>query len=288
MLPIVTEIAAEHRMYLPLAAVLAVVVVGVYLMLTARGGVRLAARAGVPIALVAIVALVGMTRARNRDYATDLTLWADTVAKQPTHARARMNYGVSLAAVGRLADAEAEYRAAERLAPDDKLVLSNLAMALTAAKKWDDALPRLERAVTLLPSNPELRRSLAETLTVKGEPARAIAEYFTTLTLRPDDPLALNRVARLLMTAPDEHLRDPSRALAFAERAVAVTRRRDPGTLDTLAVALAEVGRFPEAAAAETEAIAQGEGRIDPSALAGLRERLALFQAGRKFTGSRR
>jgi Flp pilus assembly protein TadD len=287
-LPIVTEVAAEHRMYLPLAAVLSVIVVGGYLVARSRRGERAAARVGLPIALAVIVGLGAMTSARNRDYESDLTMWADTVAKQPSHARAHMNYGVALGERGRLPEAEAEYRTAERLAPDDPLIVANLGSTLAEEGKFDDALPLLVRGVALRPADPDLHRHLADAHAAHGDPAQAVQEYLAAIALRSDDALALNKAARILMMAPDERLRDRPRALGLAERAVTATGRQDPGSLDTLAVALAELDRFPEAAAAEAEAVALARGRMDGALVAGFEARLALFQAGRKFGGPAR
>src|SRR5207247_6543518 len=79
-LPITTEVASEHRMYLPSAAVIVLVVVGGY-----EIGRRVIAR--VPIAGVVVLAAVAgtfaeITRARGRDYWSDERLWVDTVTKR--------------------------------------------------------------------------------------------------------------------------------------------------------------------------------------------------------------
>jgi tetratricopeptide (TPR) repeat protein len=229
-----------------------------------------------------------MTDARNRDYVSDLALWADTAAKQPSHARAHMNYGVALGQRGRLPEAETEYRTAARLAPDDPLVVANLGTTLAEEGKLDEALPLLVRGVALRPADPDLRRRLADARGAHGDVALALQDYLATIALRPNDALALNKAARLLLMAPDERLRDRAQAMSLAERAVGATARRDPGSLDTLAVALAEIDRFPEAAAAEAEAVGLARGRMDNTMVAGFEARLALFQAGRKPTGPAR
>ena len=87
-------------------------------------------------------------------------------------------------------------------------------------------------------------------------------------------PLAL---ARLLAAAPDDSVRDGSRALALAEQVVKVDQSTDVG--ETLGMALAEVGRFDEAAAVQRDLItaARQAGRMD--LVARLQDNLRLYAA---------
>ena len=68
----------EHRMYLSLAAVLVVAVVGVWRLL----GEKRKAVAWVVGVSASAVAL-GLTVRRNAEYRTEIGLWSDTVAKRP-------------------------------------------------------------------------------------------------------------------------------------------------------------------------------------------------------------
>ena len=89
--PIATEVAAEHRMYLPLIAPIALGVVGAW-SLCRRWGVDWLVWA--PIA--AMVAVGGwMTLDRNAQYHTALEIWRITVAQRPQNGRARYNLGHS-------------------------------------------------------------------------------------------------------------------------------------------------------------------------------------------------
>jgi tetratricopeptide (TPR) repeat protein len=68
--------------------------------------------------------------------------------------------------------------------------------------------------------------------------------------------LSHNNYAWLLLTVEPVDLRDPTRALPIAERAVAMSERRDASRLDTLAVAHSMLGHLDEAIAIEREALA--------------------------------
>jgi serine/threonine protein kinase/tetratricopeptide (TPR) repeat protein len=75
------------------------------------------------------------------------------------------------------------------------------------------------------------------------------------------DPQELNGAAWLLATCEDAAVRDGPLAVTYAAKAVAATSRKDPGILDTLAAAYAEVGDFAKALRVqkEAQALAQNE-----------------------------
>jgi hypothetical protein len=62
-----------------------------------------------------------------------------------------------------------------------------------------------------------------------------------------------------------------------------LTGRRDAASLDTLAVAQAELGRTTEAAATGREALAVATERAERDYILELRERLKVFEAGQPF-----
>jgi tetratricopeptide (TPR) repeat protein len=91
---------------------------------------------------------------------------------------------------------------------------------------------------------------------------------------------ALNGLGWLLATCRDAAMRDGARAAGLSERAVEMTGRKDPNTLDTLAAAYAEAGRFSAAAEAEQEAM---ELLNDQLSKDGFATRLRLYRSRRAF-----
>ena len=98
----------------------------------------------------------------------------------------------------------------------------------------------------------------------------------------PDSPRMLDELAWLLATYPDSKSRDGAEAVQLAERACALTDRRIPALLDTLAAAYAEAGDFSRAISTIEEALNRARTSGDSDAiklseriLASLRQNLA-------------
>jgi protein O-mannosyl-transferase len=110
--PIFTEIAAEQRMYLPLIAVTAFLVVGGWTLLAGGAATRFAAAVA---AVLLIATLTARTFMRNSEYQNPQVIWADNVAERPLNPRVHFNLGYSLRDP---AAAAVEFRIALDLAPD--------------------------------------------------------------------------------------------------------------------------------------------------------------------------
>jgi tetratricopeptide (TPR) repeat protein len=126
--PIFTEIAAEHRMYLPLMALAVLAVVGGWILLS-----RYSAGAWVAgLLLTVVLGLLGMrTFLRNAEYRNPEAIWSDNVALRPLNPRAHYNLGFTRMEMGRPAEAVGEFRKALELAPDYYAAASGLGHALS-------------------------------------------------------------------------------------------------------------------------------------------------------------
>jgi tetratricopeptide (TPR) repeat protein len=288
-LPLATEIAAERRMYTALAAIVALVVIGVYSMgrrvmdrSRPEGAWKRAVQA---VALVALAGTAGglalLTLDRNRDYASEERIWRDTVEKRPDNPRARLNYGVRLAAERRYGDAEVQLRESLRLKEPVAKAHLNLGSILCMQQRFGEGVPHLERAVELDPELPTAHANLAEAYGALGRRRLAAKHFALAVEGEPNRPFLLNRLGWLLATSPEDDVRDGARAIVVGERAVRLTARQDPVSLDTLAAAYAEVGRFGEAVATVREALdlTARRGAADRE----LADRLSLYLEGRAF-----
>jgi protein O-mannosyl-transferase len=279
-LPIVTEVAAEHRMYLPLAAVVAAVVTGAFLLGQKALGTSKAAIAVSAAALVIVVGSLSVeTRARNRVYGSADGLWQDTVDKRPADVRSRVGYADMLSRAGRLGEAEAQLRAALELAPRDALACENLGSVLAQQNKLDAAIPYFEAALAVHPDHFQAHRSLAGIFAIQRKDRLAVHHYEQTLAALPDDAELTARLAAILADSSDPSVRDAPRALALAERAVSLTSGRDPRMLEILSLAQAASGRFADAASTARAALEMARARGDRGLVSALEYRASAYDA---------
>lgn len=237
--PVATQTMAEHRMYLPLAGALALLVLGVH----AAAG-RRAGPAWLALALVA----GGLTARRNLAYQSETALWADTVAHRPENPRAHANLGIALAEAGRLPEAAARLEEAWRLQPDNAATRLNLCEVLTRLDRAAEAVPHGEAAVRLEPASAAARINLAGALARLGRTDEAIARYEEALRREPGSPEVPGRLAALHHALGNAAAQrgDFGEAIARYRRALAVAPGHLPAR-NNLANALLVSGRVDEA-----------------------------------------
>lgn len=229
-LPIATEVAAEHRMYLPLAAVITVVVITVAPLL-----VRFTRTSSLHAALLLVVALAlgATTYARNKDYVSIEALMRDTVENSPSNLRARVIYGGHLLGLERYPEAETQLRAAltlpERVEAEQGLTAMAhmyLGSALAAQGRVSDAIPHLERALELSPSLSETHAFLGEAYASQGRLAESAASFERAVELMPNVPAVLSRAASVLDALASQQAQTGGwrEAVATSQRALGLAR----------------------------------------------------------------
>jgi uncharacterized protein len=131
-------------------------------------------------------------------------------------------------------------------------------------------------------ANPRLQCCLAEFYRLgRGVPqsdAQALKWYRKAADA--GDLAGMKAAAWLLATSPISELRDASAAVEFARKATALTKRKDPRALDTLAAAYAEAAQFAKAIGTEKEAIALADEEDQKKEF---QSRLKLYQARSPF-----
>ena len=273
-IPSALQFAAEHRMYLPLAAALTALVLGVEAPMARRGWPRVAAGALLGLAALALAAA---TVARNRLYRDDLLLWSDNAATKPDSPVAQANVGNCLLERGRGAEALPYCERAVALDPTKPAAHYNLGIAYEGAQRWADALaeyvaalrrnPRLypagikasgvllrlgrpteaeqvlHEAVAAAPDTPEAHGDLAVVLLLRRDWAGARAECERSLRLKPDQPEREYDLGVALAGGGN---------LEGAAAHFAAAARMQPGYGDAqleLGLSLARLGRLSEALA---------------------------------------
>ena len=179
---------------------------------------------------------------RDREALERYTLAA---AHDPNHAEAHLRLADTLRRTDRLEASLAPYRRALEIGPDWREARFGEAMALVRLARYPEALQRLRAAMNLHP----------------GEPVFPLA------------------VARLLAAAPDPRVRDGREALALA-RAVEA-EHKTTAVAETMAMALAELGRFAEAVEWQRAAMSGAAAGGAAGASRRMAANLALYRLGR-------
>ncbi|MFQ5527582.1 MAG: tetratricopeptide repeat protein [Thermoanaerobaculia bacterium] len=187
--------------------------------------------------------------------------------------------GETLLAGGKAGDAVAHLEAAiagGRSAPALRLALGSALTTTGAFERADQVLIDLIREQ---PASPEARFGRAINLILAGRESDAVGHLETSVDLLPEDVSLRHSLARLLATATSSEVREGSRALEIARDVY--ERAPNPVHAETIGMALAELGRFQDAAAWQTRILeASRAGGLPPALVSGIEKRLALYRAG--------
>jgi protein O-mannosyl-transferase len=205
----------------------------------------------------------------------------------PDYTPALNNLGSLLAAGGQLENAAAYYRRVLEIAPRSPQALNNLGSVLVRLDRAEEALTYLRRALEINPNYPDAEYNVAHALVLQQRPNDALAHYRKALTLQPDWPPVLTELGWLLAVHTDATVRDPARAVSLAARAVMLTNRQDPGSLDVLAAAYAAAGQFDQAVTTAQTAVELLRARSSSAAAAEVSERLELYRHRQAFVDAR-
>ena len=240
----ITDVVEEYRLYLPSIGFVAALVT----LAASRPWPwpKLArAAAGLVIAM-----LFALTLARNGAWATERSLWQDTIAKSPGSPRAHSYLAKTLYKDGKYEDAIRELKRALELDPsyngiDD--VYSNLGASYEALGRHGEAAGYFEAAIRISPGLVEAYSGLGDSLYEMGRYEEAAAAFRRGVIINPSyAPLRmeLGRAYRRLGRLPE--------ALAEMKQAASLAPR-DFGARFYLALMYLENGLRPEALA-EAEA----------------------------------
>ena len=259
LLPIATEVAAERRMYLPLAALVVALVLGGHALL--RRLPRPASLAGLALAALLAASLGWATVQRNHDYRSQLAILQDAVAKRPNNARLHTNLGAALLAqhqagnfngeaegTALLNEAIGHLSTSIQLVPNDS-AYANLGMALARRGQLELAVKQYQEALQLNPGNPKALLNLGAALLQQGKAAEAVEQLRLALEVQPDSPEAHNNLAAALWQQGQHE-----EALEHFRAAVAA-RPDYREAIFNLGVALLQSGKAAEAEPQLAEAV---------------------------------
>jgi protein O-mannosyl-transferase len=183
-----------------------------------------------------------------------------------------------LADTGHPDEALIEFRAAVRLDPGSATLRNNLGALLVELGRFDEAMDHYAAAARADPADGRAPYLTGKALLKQGRDAESIPFLRQALQIDPDNLQVLLYLARVLASDEDPKVRDGRTALVLASRANDLVGGMQPATLDVLAMAFAESGRFDEAQAAAQKALELARlSRMKN--LESLQQRLQLYQS---------
>ena len=272
-IPIATEMGAERRMYLPLAALLTLLVgsaiAAVERLAPQRLVVRLPRIEAVSFAIVSIV-LIALTSRRNSEYLTSEALWRSTVSNWPS-AVAHRNFATSLKLAGKRDEALEHFRIAAQDRPEVRRIVGQ---ELFELGRFDEAIDELRfflaTADPASDSARDVHLLLGRSLVALARTAEAANEFEAIVQARPNDVAALRALADARLD-----LREFDHAVETYRRYVGA-QPNDTNAVINLGIALLSLGEMSQAVQTLSHAT-----QLDPaSQKAHLNLAVALAQQG--------
>jgi tetratricopeptide (TPR) repeat protein len=186
-----------------------------------------------------------------------LDQFEQVVRTSPEYARGYYSLAVLLEAGGRHQEAIDRFSAAVKYEPGYIQARVGLAGALRQSGRLPEALAQYEEARRMNPSFPGAALGYAMTLVRLQRYQDARTSLADAMKLHPDEPMFPQALARLLAAAPDARVRDGRRALALVEGLLKEQQTLELG--ETLAMALAELGQYEQAAAVQRDVMTAAE-----------------------------
>jgi len=176
------RISADRFYYLPLAGVAMQLLALLLLTLRARDGFWVALA---PL-LAALLPLTLLTLAREDVFASDLSLWRDTLQVSPLSWTAHNGLAIALFQKGRVDEAIEQYQKALEINPTIAQVHTNLGIALNEKGRVDEAIEQYQKALQIDSNLTQVHNNLGNIFFKRGQADEAITQYEMVLLIDPD------------------------------------------------------------------------------------------------------
>ncbi len=211
--PLAGQTEAEHRMYLPLLAVVVLVVLAAY-----QAALRLGPRSRrTAVALIPVgAAALGLgTYRRNEEYQSKLAIWDSTVLNCSLNHRAYNNRGNAYLAMGQYDAAIRDYDKSIKLKPWYANAYDNRGKAYRAEGRYDEAIRDYDKAIKLKPAFEDAYEGRIEAYVAKGQQGVVIKDLDKAIELNPSDAKAYNNRGKIYGGEGryDEAIRDYEKAI---------------------------------------------------------------------------
>jgi tetratricopeptide (TPR) repeat protein len=194
-----------------------------------------------------------------------LEQYREAVRLSPTLARAHFAIGVLMESRGQDGEAVKAFNAAVASDPTYAEPRFSLANVLRRTGRVQESLLQYSEVMRLDPAVSQAPFGYAMGLVRLGRYQEATARLESAAKTFPEQPGFAHALARLLAAAPDDRVRDGARAISIMNELL--KSQQTMAMAETMAMALAESGRFDDAAKWQRDAIrAASQGKRDDAA----------------------
>jgi tetratricopeptide (TPR) repeat protein len=172
-------------------------------------------------------------------------------------AKANYSLGVMMASSNQTNQGIQRLSAAVKYNPNYLEALMALGDTLRHSGRFEDSLEPYADVVRINPRAAEARFAYAMALVRLRRYREASAWLEESARVQPDRPELLHALARLLAAAPDDSVRDGTRAMTLVQELMKGARTTAVG--ETMAMALAELGQFTQAMDVQRDVMAAAE-----------------------------
>ncbi|MFV9644564.1 MAG: tetratricopeptide repeat protein [Desulfobacterales bacterium] len=198
----------------------------------------------------------------------------------PNYVDAYNNIGVALARKGDVKNAINHYYRALQINPDNAKAHNNLGAALACRGNDKDAIYHYNEALRIDSDYAGAYYNLGKIFVNQGKTKDAILHFQKALQKNPDMTQALYNLSWIVATSNDERFRNGKEAINLAEKLCKLQNYSQPLSLDALAAAYAEIGKFDRAVKVAQQGLSMALMHGPEELASGLTKRLQLYQAG--------
>ena len=225
----------------------------------------------------------GMQRESLGDLDRAVGHYRESLGIRPAFALAQRNVGRLLAKRGDWAGALPHFASYVESRAQDPAGHHALGLAHQHLGNLAQARDQFEATVRLQANHVPALEALGGLQLLAGQTAEAIDSFRSVLELAPDYSSALNNLAWILATHPDDAIRNADEALRLAIRLVGQTDGKKPEHLDTLAVAQAASGRFEAAITTARQAVSLARAAGQEKFTSQIQDKIDLYQRGQPY-----
>ena len=227
------DLAAEHRTYLASYSFYAAVAFCVYKVshLVYSAHPKKSRNIALAVSIFISVIFSVLTIQRNKIWASEVSLWADTLKKSPQKIRPVINLAQAYTKVGTFDLAIEYYEKALILNPNIFATNYNLANLYLEKGREEDGLRLLQTAALIRPKTPEVHGLLGEIYLQRKQIELAKFHLKRAVEIKPDYALGMRNLGIIYYF----HLKKPEEAAVYFSRALSIDpNQKEADNIQTL------------------------------------------------------